>query len=222
MALRTAEPTTDGLTAGRSRDLRLDRGPEAPLPPAEQPHWDAVCQIIRRRRSNLRVDPERAVPRELLDELLELACWAPNHKHTHPWRFAIVTGTARARLGALAAQALQSLGITQPAALEKARQKYLRAPVILVVGSAAHPVPYLHRENRDAVAAGVQNLLLAATARGLASFWSTGAPAEDAAVKAFAGLEAQDEIVALIYLGWPVEEAPAAQRAAPVVSTIDS
>jgi nitroreductase len=46
--------------------------------------------------------------------------------------------------------------------------------VVLVVGSSAHPLPHLHRENQDAVAAGVQNILLGATALGLASFWSTG------------------------------------------------
>jgi hypothetical protein len=77
--------------------------------------WDAVSRVVHARRSNLRVDPERAVPQQLIDRLLDLACWAPNHKHTQPWRFAVVTGQGRARLGEAAATGLPRLGVTAPA-----------------------------------------------------------------------------------------------------------
>ena len=180
--------------------------------------WQALRGVVRERRSNLRIDPQREVPPELVQQLLELACWAPNHKHTHPWRFAVVTGPGRARLGETAAAGLPALGITDPGALAKMRTKYLRAPVVLVVGSAAHPQPHLHRENGYAVAAGVQNLLLGATALGLASFWGTGAVTDVPGVKELVGLRPEDEIVALIYLGWPVEAAPDGFRAPPVVT----
>lgn len=183
--------------------------------------WEAVSRVIRERRSNLRIDPERPVPPDLVAQLIELACWAPNHKRTYPWRFAVVTGAGRARLGQAVAEGLIRRGQTEPALLEKTRQKYLRAPVVLVIGSAAHPVPYLHRENRDAVAAGVQNLLLGATALGLASYWSSGIAAEEPAVKRLAGLGLEDEIVALVYLGWPLAEAPPGQRPPPPVTVAD-
>ena len=188
---------------------------------SDQSSWGTLSRLIRERRSNLRIDPQQPVPRETMQRLLELACWAPNHKHTHPWRFAVVTGAGRARLGQAAAEGLARRGPTEPAVLEKTRQKYLRAPVVLVVGSAAHEVPYLQRENRDAVAAGVQNLLLGATALGLASYWSSGIAAEEAAVKALVGLRPEDEIVALIYLGWPAAAAPAGHRRPPVVTVVD-
>lgn len=183
--------------------------------------WRSASHLIRNRRSNLRIDPDRPVPGQVIDRLIELACWAPNHKHTHPWRFAVVTGAGRERLGEAAAEGFARLGVAESSVLEKTRRKYLRAPVILVVGSAAHEVPYLHTENRDAVAAGVQNLLLGATALGLASYWSSGVAAEAAAVKALAGLRPDDEIVALVYLGWPLAEAPPAARPAPVVTVVD-
>jgi nitroreductase len=184
--------------------------------------WQELIALVRGRRSNLRVDPHRAVPPELVDSLLELACWAPNHKHTHPWRFAVVTGPGRARLGETAAAGLPALGITDPGALTKMRTKYLRAPVVLVVGAAAHPQTHLQRENEHAVAAGVQNLLLGATALGLASFWGTGAAVEVPEVKALVGLQPEDRIIAIIYLGWPVQEAPPGHRAAPVVTALDA
>jgi len=183
--------------------------------------WDVLSGLVRDRRSNLRVDPDRAVPQEVVDRLLGLACWAPNHKHTHPWRFAVVTGAARARLGEAAAAGLPRLGLSDPAVLEKTRRKYLRAPVVVIAGAAADPLPHLHRENHDAVAAGVQNLLLGATALGLASFWSTGAPVDVPEVKRLAGLSPEDDIVAFVYLGWPLESAPRGWRAAPVVTYVD-
>jgi nitroreductase len=187
----------------------------------DRPAWEALSRVIHRRRSNLRIDPDRPVPHDVLERLAELAQWAPNHKQTHPWRFAAVTGAGRERLGAAAAEGFVRQGLTEPAVLAKTRQKYLRAPVVLVIASAAHQVPYLHRENRDAVAAGVQNLLLGATALGLASYWSTGIAAEAPEVKALLGLQPEDEIVALVYLGWPLAEAPPTRRRPPTVTIVD-
>ena len=85
----------------------------------------------------------------------------------------------------------------------KTRVKYTRAPTVLVVGAAAHDKPSLRAENRDAVAAAIEHVLLGATAAGLASFWST-APLDDApAVLDLCGFESDVTIVGLIYLGWP-------------------
>lgn len=181
---------------------------------------EAVGRVIRERRTNLEVDLERPVPPDLIEELLELASWAPNHRRTNPWRFAVLTGAARARLGELDAAGLARAGAPL-AKIDSARIKYLRAPVVVTVGSTAAADPVLHRENRDAVAAGVQNLLLAATALGLASKWSTGPAVDDEAVKALVGLEAGDELVAFVYLGWPSGSAPAQRREPPVVRWLE-
>lgn len=189
--------------------------------PTDQSRWAAIGRLIRERRSNLRVDPDRPVPRDLVEQLLELACWAPNHQHTQPWRFCVVTGAGREQLGAAVADALRRQGIMDAARLDNARRKYLRAPVVLVVGSAAHEDPVLDRENRDAVAAGIQNLLLGATAIGLASFWASPPAPDDAHLKQVVGLGRGDQFVAVIYLGWPTAECPPGQRNAPAVTTLD-
>ena len=44
---------------------------------------------IRTRRTHKAYGAE-PVPRETLEELLELARWAPNHNLTNPWRFRVV------------------------------------------------------------------------------------------------------------------------------------
>jgi nitroreductase len=183
--------------------------------------FDTLADLIRSRRSNLRMDPERPVPLALVQQLCELAMWAPNHMRTNPWRFAVFTGDGRRRLGAALEAALVARGESAPDRLQKARTKYLRAHTMLVVGSAAHDDPVLHDENRDAVAAGVENLLLGATALGLASYWSTGEVAGVTAVKELAGFAPADQVVAVIYLGWPTAPLPAPPKEQPPITVID-
>jgi nitroreductase len=156
------------------------------------------------------------VPDELVDRLLRLAVWAPNHKRTFPWRFAVIEGDGRRRLGELVAAYEARIGAPLERQ-EKAKHKYVRAPVVILVGATHHPDPIRRVEDRDAVAAGVQNLLLGATAAGLASHWATGTWMEDDAVKALADLEPDDELIALVYLGWPTGEVPEVERPEPAV-----
>ena len=61
--------------------------------------------LVHARRTNMKVDKERAVPRELVEQLCELAQWAPNHKRTWPWRFCFVTD-GRDRFGNVIADVL--------------------------------------------------------------------------------------------------------------------
>ena len=178
-------------------------------------------QVVLQRRSNLRVDPDRAVPSEHLERLCRLACWAPNHGRTNPWRFAVVTGEARERLGQLAADAARRDGVNNPTRLAVIARKYLRAPALLLVGSAGSDDPVVHAENRDAVAAGIQTLLLVATEMGLATFWATGAPARDLEVRRFAGMADHDQLVGIIYTGWPTGKPPTPVKPDPVIHIPD-
>jgi nitroreductase len=162
----------------------------------------ATEAVIRRRRTSLLMDPDRPVHDEIVDRLVDLVTWAPNHKRTWPWHVAWVTGDARARLGEVAAEAMAARG-DEPFKIDKTRRKYLRAPGMVVVGSDAGDSDLRRIENRDATAAGVQNLLLGATAAGLASFWSSCPKGAEEPVAAWCGFPDGTAIVALVYLGWP-------------------
>ena len=186
----------------------------------EDAFTDALS-LLGRRRTNLRMDPDRPVPDALVERLCEAATWAPNHKLTEPWRFAALREAARLTLGEAVAGTLAASGIVDPARLDRTRRKYLRAPVVLVIGCAPDPDPVRHTEDRDAVAAGVQNLLLAATAAGMASYWATGIAAQSDAVRALCGFEVGTEIVALVYLGWPAGRAPDRGRSEPFIRWLD-
>jgi nitroreductase len=191
-------------------------------PEATLPDLEALEALAWQRRSNLRVDPDRPVPHELVERLCRLASWAPNHHRTRPWRFCAVTGDGRSTLGEALAGDLIAAGEPNPAKVAKARTKYTRAPVVLVVATAQGPDEACSIENRDAVAAAVQTLLLGATAVGLATLWSSGAATTSAAVRDVCGFDDTDTVVGLVYLGWPIAEANGqCERPAPTVLRLD-
>jgi len=161
------------------------------------------------------------VPREMIAELVEAATWAPNHKLTQPWRFTVVTGAARERLGAVWAR--EAAATAEPAAraavLEGEAKKPLRAPALIVVSTRTDANPVTAEEDLAATAAAVQNLLLAAHAKGLSAAWKTGKIVHNAEVKRFLGIEPSDRVIAVVYLGAVAKEETAARGRA-VASTI--
>jgi nitroreductase len=167
--------------------------------------FDELSDLVRTRRTSMIVDQHREVPIEMVTELCQLATWAPNHKKTWPWRFALFTGEGRAVLGDTMANDMTRADFGDEMKRTKTRTKYLRTPAALVVGCTAHDNDMLHAENRDAVAAGIQNLLLGATALGLASFWSTPAMTHPAAVLELCAFEPADRLIGVIYLGWEAQ-----------------
>jgi len=117
---------------------------------------------------------------------------------------------------------MERAGVHDEAKLEKTRSKYLRAPTVVVVGTGPNVDEHRHREDRDAVAAAVQTLLLVATAAGLSSFWSSCPFGANDAVAAFSGFEPGTHVTALVYLGWPVDQVPLPQRDAPKIHHVST
>ena len=172
---------------------------------------EELTSVICRRRTSMLVDKEREVPRNLVTQLCALAQWAPNHKRTWPWQFALVDGDGRARLGQVISAAMAVNG--DPAEkVAKTLTKYLRTPASLVVGSAAGDSPLRTAENRDATAAGIQNLLLGATAAGLGTYWSSCPKGANDEVAALCGFENGTWISAIVYLGWATSLVECPQR----------
>ena len=174
--------------------------------------YRTLQELIRSRRTSMLVDRERVVEFDVVAELCELATWAPNHKQTWPMRFAFFTGDGRARLGAAMAGDMADADFGDETKRAKTATKYLRTPATLVVGCDSHPNEMLHKENRDTAAAGIQNLLLGATALGLASFWSTPALTSAPSVLELCGFDSDVRLVGMIYLGWAEGSNPTPPR----------
>ncbi|MGB0112970.1 MAG: nitroreductase family protein [Ilumatobacteraceae bacterium] len=182
--------------------------------------FDHFARLVQSRRTSMFVDQDRPVPVELVAELCGLVTWAPNHKKTWPWRFALFTGDGRSTFGESMADDMVAADFGDDGKRAKTRIKYLRTPATLVVGCAPHDNEMLHDENRDAVAAGIQNLLLGATTLGLASFWSTPALTQPAATLELCGFDPEDRIVGVIYLGWASQQATVPDRPTPTLRHI--
>ena len=180
---------------------------------------DAI-DAIQRRTSVRRFRPD-PVPRETLERLLECAVRAPNHKLTEPWRFAVVTGAARARLADIRARhrLKRWADPTVPEAVaagEKVRQEAEEHPGLRGGddGDAAATRPP-GEEDFAAAMMAIENLMIAAESLGLGTYLRTGAIMREQALVDLVGLAAGFRIAGVISVGYPVErETPRRRRPA--------
>lgn len=156
-----------------------------------------VETAIRTRRTHKAFAPE-ALPRETLEELIELARWAPNHHLTAPWRFRVVGPEALAAL--------------KQAAGPEAAAKLDRCPTLVVVSCALSGDEVQDEEDLHATAVAAYIVLLAAHARGLAGYWRTPAVLRTPAGRAAVSLAPEERFVGLLHLGYPRRRKEAPER----------
>lgn len=174
---------------------------------------DALVALQTRTAAPRLVDP--APGDAALEQILRAGLRAPDHGMLRPWRFLIVEGDARNKLGHLFVDALQP---ATPEEAEKLRAAPLRAPLIIVAIATVKESPKAPAiEQIESCAAAVQNMSVAIHALGFGSIWRTGAPAHDPRVKQALGLKESDAIVGFIYVGTPTTR----DRPAPVLNTAD-
>jgi nitroreductase len=167
-----------------------------------------VLEAIKTRRSIGKVK-DTEVSKELIEKIIEAGTWAPNRYLTQPWRFFVIKGAGREALSKVMIDIAIASGTdinTEEGKrkLDKEKNKPFRAPVIIAVAAEITENEKVIRvEELGAVYASVQNMLLTAHSLGLASFWKTGKACYHSKMKEFFGLKQKDEVVALIYLGYP-------------------
>jgi len=140
--------------------------------------------------------------RDLLISSMDAARWAPNHKHTHPWRFYL--------LGEAAVTAILSRYrelVLEKRGEETARFKSARwdaVPSWFVVTSRRSEDEVLDREDYGACCCAVQNLALLLWNEGIGVKWSTGPVTRDPAFFEATGVDQKREsVVGLFGCGFP-------------------
>lgn len=174
----------------------------------------------RRTYKPVAMDPSREVERELVEGVLEAACWAPTHGLTQPWRFHVFA-SEEARAGLAAGLVAIYDAITpevknDPGKRAKLADGPLRAPVVIALLARVRsggPIP--EWEEMAAVSCAAQNLMLAAHEHGLGSFWSTPPAACCGEFVRWLGEGDDCRAMGLIYLGYPLSgiAAPVSTRA---------
>ena len=178
---------------------------------------DAI-EAIRSRRS-VRAFLSRPVPEGLMEELVTLACAAPAPHHTRPWRFVILGGAARGTLAEAMGSAwradLERDGVAEKrieALLARSRAQLMDAPALLLgglVGAGLRDWPDERRRQAEwglamhSFGAALQNVMLAAHAQGLASFWISAPLFCPEAVRRALRLPETFVAQALVALGYP-------------------
>jgi len=170
-----------------------------------------VEKAIRTRRTH-KAFGARAVDAAVLDELFELASWAPNHHLTSPWRFRVLGARTRGRLMRLAESEQAGSAV-----------KLQRAPTLIAVSASQTGDPAQDREDLLATAVAAYLVLLGAHARGLAGYWRTVALLDDPRGRQILGLQPAETPVGLLHLGQPVQEQRVPERAplAEIVTYLD-
>jgi nitroreductase len=157
-----------------------------------------VEEAIRGRRTHKAFGSE-PVDRQTLQELLDLARWAPNHHLTNPWRFRVLGPHALARL--------------KEAAGPEAAGKLDRAPTLVAVSVVRSGDPVADEEDLCAAACAAYIVLLAAHGRGLASYWRTPAVLRTPAGRAALRIDDDEHAIGLLHLGAPRQEQRTPERA---------
>lgn len=171
--------------------------------------YNAVADAIRQRRT-IKQFVAQPVPRGVLQELIELAVWAPNHRLTEPWRFYVLDGAALEGLGAIASQVVTKNVLGSGAEIgvatrkgEEAAATWSSIPAAIYVTTLRDENLEIDEENYGAVCCAIQNLSLAAHAAGLATSWASGAVVQAPALHEFVGAGANEKMVGLIRIGYP-------------------
>jgi nitroreductase len=160
---------------------------------------DAIDALLQRTASPRLIEP---APSEAeLETIYKAGLRAPDHGMLRPWRFLVVQGESREKLGKLFADSLNPESEEEKT---KLRNAPMRAPIVIVAVAEIqeHPkVPSV--EQVTATAAAIQNMSVAIHALGYSSIWRTGKAAFNEGVKEALGFSAKDEIVGFLYVGTP-------------------
>jgi len=155
-------------------------------------------ELIRTRRTQKAYEPGPVDP-ATLDELFELARWAPNHHLTNPWRFRVLGPTALETLKA--------------AAGPEAAVKLNRAPTLVAASAVQSGDEIADEEDFAAAACASLIVLLGAHARGLDGYWRTPAVLRTPEGRDACGVEPGEKVLGLLHLGRGRGAKPAPERA---------
>ena len=146
--------------------------------------------LVRTRRTHKAYDPAPVDP-ETLDALFDLARWAPNHHLTNPWRFRVV-----------GPRSLERLKQADP----DGARKLDRAPTLIAVSAVQTGDELADEEDLLASAVAAYIVLLAAHARGIASYWRTPRVLRTQEGRDALGMPAGERVIGLLHLGYSDRE----------------
>jgi nitroreductase len=159
---------------------------------------------------------DRKVHKEIVQNILRNACWAPTHGMTQPWRFKVFMDDSRQCLADFLCETYKDF-VAEADFNEMKYQRFqerpLKSSVVIAVSmqrQKEEKIPEI--EEIEAVACAVQNMYLTATAYGVGCFWSSPKFIYTPKMNEFLGLGKKDKCLGIIYLGYPAIDWPKGYR----------
>jgi len=178
--------------------------------PKFNPANPATYDLLTSRRSVKTRDMAEPGPnRDMVEKILSAGMRVPDHGKLAPWRFIVLTGDDRARLGDLIAKGLVAEGETSEKVAEKMKGYATQGPTLVVAVHSPRPEsPIPLWEQQLSVGAACQNMLVAATALGFAGQWLTGWASYSPTVTNGLGLSDAEKIAGFLFFGNHGEKTP--------------
>lgn len=162
---------------------------------------DVIDAILSRRTAHTYRD--EPVAEEIMEQALQCALRAPNHKLSNPWRFTRVGPQTREKIVDLTVALKKDKGPLSPAMEAKVRAKVGSSPELLVVRQLLDPDDFRRREDFAACACAIQNIMLALWSHGVSSKWSTGVATRAPQTYELLGVEpSKQEIIGFLFIGF--------------------
>jgi len=177
-----------------------------------------INNLIKHRRSVFQKDyTGERVKTEIVNQMLENANWAPNHKMTEPWRFVVFTGDGLKKLAEFQGACYKRVTSLSDSFKEERYQALLTKPMlsshIIAVGvkrDEARRLPEI--EEIGAVYCAIENMYLTAAAYGIGCYLSSGGITYFEEAKEFFGLGKDDRLLGFLHIGIPKGEVPDGRR----------
>lgn len=165
----------------------------------------AFNQLIKSRRSIFpQTYTDQPIAQDIIEQILENANWAPNHKKTEPWRFKVFRGAALERLSDYLGEwymANTAEDKFSEKKLEKTKKKPMQSACVIAICMQRDPKESLPEwEEIAAVACAVQNMWLSCTAYNIGCYWSS--PRSIIEAKDFLELGEGEQCFGLFYMGY--------------------
>lgn len=174
---------------------------------------ETIFKLIRNRRAVFPAQyNNKPISKADLDKILNAANWAPTHKRTEPWRFKIVTGEAKKRLGEFMA-ATYKARTEHPKLMKvkKYRENPIKSGAVILICMQRDPLERVPEwEEVAATAMAVQNMWLGCTALGIGSYWSS--PSLIDSMHQFIDLNEGERCLGLFYMGYYDVDIPDGHR----------
>ncbi|MFS4466793.1 nitroreductase [Maribacter sp. 2210JD10-5] len=172
-----------------------------------------IFDLIKKRRSVFPVQyNDKPIAKRDIEKILEAANWAPNHRKTEPWRFKVMTGDKKAKLG----EFLSNTYIDVTVKPKQMKSKKLienpkKAGAIIAIcmqRDFSESIP--EWEEIAATAMAVQNMWLYCTEMGIGSYWSS--PGLIKYMDDFLPMEEGEKCLGFFYIGYTDIEIPEQTR----------